>query len=121
MWRLPVGQADAIVSCCRAVCVLSEAYVHACQRRLHLLLRLLPSPPLPALPLISLLVCWPAVCHPALLCPACSLEHGTPDAVFPNNWFSTHPAGEAAGGCQQDTLVFYPMKCPNRWVCWVKH
>ncbi|KAL4856191.1 hypothetical protein ACK3TF_003331 [Chlorella vulgaris] len=43
-----------------------------------------------------------------------SLEHGTPDAVFPNNWFSTHPAGEAAGGVKQDTLVFYPMKCPNR-------
>lgn len=43
-----------------------------------------------------------------------ALEHGTPDAVFPNNWFSTHPAGEAAGGTQQSTLVFYPMKCPNR-------
>ncbi len=42
------------------------------------------------------------------------LSHGTPDAVFPNNWFSTHPAGEAAGGTQEDTLVFYPMKCPNR-------
>lgn len=45
-----------------------------------------------------------------------SLAHGTPDACFPNNWFSTHPAGEAAGGVGQDTLVFYPMKCPNRWV-----
>jgi hypothetical protein len=22
------------------------------------------------------------------------LSHGTPDAVFPNNWFSTHAAGE---------------------------
>ncbi|KAL4451603.1 hypothetical protein ABPG75_007265 [Micractinium tetrahymenae] len=43
-----------------------------------------------------------------------SLSHGTPDAVFPNNWFSTHPAGEAAGGVKRDTLVFYPMKCPNR-------
>ncbi|EFN55864.1 hypothetical protein CHLNCDRAFT_145449 [Chlorella variabilis] len=43
-----------------------------------------------------------------------SLSHGTPDAVFPNNWFSTHPAGEAAGGVKHDTLVFYPMKCPNR-------
>ncbi|PRW20869.1 hypothetical protein C2E21_8675 [Chlorella sorokiniana] len=43
-----------------------------------------------------------------------SLDHGTPDAVFPNNWFSTHPAGEALGGVQKDTLVFYPMKCPNR-------
>lgn len=28
----------------------------------------------------------------------------TPDAVFPNNWFSTHP----------DTLVLYPMKAQNR-------
>lgn len=43
-----------------------------------------------------------------------SLLHGTPDAVFPNNWFSTHPAGEASGGLGEDTLVFYPMKCPNR-------
>ena len=44
-----------------------------------------------------------------------SLEHGTPDAVFPNNWFSTHPAGEAAGGTTDSTLVIYPMKCPNRY------
>ena len=43
-----------------------------------------------------------------------SQEHGTPDAVFPNNWFSTHPTGEAAGGVKQSTLVFYPLKCPNR-------
>ncbi|KAK9815839.1 hypothetical protein WJX72_010576 [[Myrmecia] bisecta] len=43
-----------------------------------------------------------------------SQAHGTPDAVFPNNWFSTHPRGEAAGGVQESTLVFYPMKCPNR-------
>jgi hypothetical protein len=28
-----------------------------------------------------------------------------PDAVFPNNWFSTHPSGEA---------VFYPMKSASR-------
>jgi hypothetical protein len=42
------------------------------------------------------------------------LAHGTPDAVFPNNWFSTHAAGEADGGVQADTLVFYPMKHPNR-------
>ncbi|KAL6778292.1 hypothetical protein ACKKBG_A17635 [Auxenochlorella protothecoides x Auxenochlorella symbiontica] len=27
-----------------------------------------------------------------------SLAHGTPDAVFPNNWFSTHAAGERGGG-----------------------
>jgi hypothetical protein len=29
----------------------------------------------------------------------------TPDAVFPNNWFSTHPDG---------TLVVYPMMAPSR-------
>lgn len=40
-------------------------------------------------------------------------HHGTPDAVFPNNWFSTHQAGETGG---QSTLVLYPMKCPNRQV-----
>ena len=28
----------------------------------------------------------------------------TPDAIFPNNWFSTHPG----------KLVLYPMKAPNR-------
>ena len=43
-----------------------------------------------------------------------SKAHGTPDACFPNNWFSTHAAGEAAGGVNKKTLVFYPMKCPNR-------
>ncbi|WIA32530.1 hypothetical protein OEZ86_003343 [Tetradesmus obliquus] len=42
------------------------------------------------------------------------LRHGTPDAVFPNNRFSTHTAGEAAGGVSRPTLVLYPMKCPNR-------
>jgi N,N dimethylarginine dimethylhydrolase, eukaryotic len=42
------------------------------------------------------------------------VAHGTPDACFPNNWFSTHAAGEALGGVQSDTLVLYPMKCPNR-------
>ncbi len=45
-----------------------------------------------------------------------SEAHGTPDAVFPNNWFSTHAAGEAAGGVTENTLVLYPMKCPNRCV-----
>jgi hypothetical protein len=30
--------------------------------------------------------------------------HGTPDATFPNNWFSTHPG----------TVVYYPMKAPSR-------
>ena len=34
----------------------------------------------------------------------------TPDAVFPNNWFSTHTDLE----CGQCTLVLYPMKVPNR-------
>ncbi|KVD00539.1 citrulline utilization hydrolase CtlX [Burkholderia ubonensis] len=32
-------------------------------------------------------------------------EHDTPDSVFPNNWFSTHPGGHVA---------LYPMTCPNR-------
>lgn len=32
-------------------------------------------------------------------------EHNTPDAVFPNNWFSTH---------DNDTLVLYPMLAANR-------
>ena len=40
--------------------------------------------------------------------------HGTPDAVFPNNWFSTHAAGEAGGNVTENTLVLYPMKTPNR-------
>ena len=46
------------------------------------------------------------------------LEHDTPDAVFPNNWFSTHPKGESRGALQQSTLVYYPMKCPNRYMIW---
>ncbi len=41
-------------------------------------------------------------------------EHGTPDAVFPNNWFSTHAAGEGGGAVRENTLVLYPMKCENR-------
>ena len=36
--------------------------------------------------------------------------HDTPDAVFPNNWFSTHTDLE----CGECTLVIYPMKVPNR-------
>mmetsp|Transcript_1413 Transcript_1413/g.4899 ORF Transcript_1413/g.4899 Transcript_1413/m.4899 type:complete len:565 (+) Transcript_1413:75-1769(+) len=32
-------------------------------------------------------------------------RHGTPDAIFPNNWFSTH---------QDGTFCLYPMKVPNR-------
>ncbi len=43
------------------------------------------------------------------------IHHGTPDAVFPNNWFSTHQAGE--GDEMGSSLVLYPMKCPNRQVC----
>eukprot|EP01125_Pyxidicula_operculata_P002080 TRINITY_DN12030_c0_g1_i1.p1 TRINITY_DN12030_c0_g1~~TRINITY_DN12030_c0_g1_i1.p1 ORF type:complete len:612 (+),score=114.36 TRINITY_DN12030_c0_g1_i1:40-1875(+) len=34
----------------------------------------------------------------------------TPDATFPNNWFSTHPAGEVA----EPTVALYPMKTPTR-------
>jgi len=34
--------------------------------------------------------------------------HGTPDACFPNNWFSTHVTEN--GGA----MVLYPMKVPNR-------
>lgn len=40
-----------------------------------------------------------------------TLSHGTPDAVFPNNWFSTHPASETGG---QSAMVLYPMKTKNR-------
>ena len=36
--------------------------------------------------------------------------HDTPDACFPNNWFSTHTDFE----CGECTLVLYPMKVPNR-------
>lgn len=32
-------------------------------------------------------------------------DRGTPDAIFPNNWFSTHAPG---------TLVLYPMMAPSR-------
>ena len=32
-------------------------------------------------------------------------ENDTPDSVFPNNWFSTHPGGHVA---------LYPMCAPNR-------
>lgn len=34
-----------------------------------------------------------------------SPKEGTPDAVFPNNWFSTTPSGK---------LILYPMMAPNR-------
>jgi len=36
--------------------------------------------------------------------------HDTPDACFPNNWFSTHTDLE----CGESSLVLYPMKVPNR-------
>lgn len=34
-----------------------------------------------------------------------AIDQNTPDAVFPNNWLSTHPSG---------MLVTYPMYCENR-------
>ncbi|ELR22849.1 uncharacterized protein ACA1_396550 [Acanthamoeba castellanii str. Neff] len=45
-----------------------------------------------------------------ILLHAAERHHNTPDAVFPNNWFSTHPAAETG----RSTLVFYPMKTPSR-------
>jgi len=36
--------------------------------------------------------------------------HNTPDSVFPNNWFTTHPVTEQ----KEATVVFYPMKTPSR-------
>ena len=39
-----------------------------------------------------------------------SEAHDTPDAVFPNNWFSTHGGGEV----DKSTLVTYPMKSESR-------
>lgn len=50
-----------------------------------------------------------------------SMAHGTPDAVFPNNWVTTHAAGEAGGGVAERTLVLYPLKCPNRWAPHAPH
>ena len=47
-------------------------------------------------------------------------QHGTPDACFPNNWFSTHPAEEGprgGGSCGPPPgprLVTYPLAVPNR-------
>jgi len=41
-------------------------------------------------------------------------KHGTPDACFPNNWFSTHPHEEVPGPDGGGTLVLYPLKCENR-------
>lgn len=42
------------------------------------------------------------------------IAHGTPDACFPNNWFSTHAADEGGRAQGGRSLVLYPMKCPNR-------
>jgi hypothetical protein len=49
-------------------------------------------------------------------------EHRAPDAVFPNNWFSTHIG---ANGCP--CFVLYPMKPPSRRnerrheiICWLR-
>eukprot|EP00124_Ichthyophonus_hoferi_P002225 Ihof_evm5s143 gene=Ihof_evmTU5s143 len=38
--------------------------------------------------------------------------YNTPDAVFPNNWFSTHAPTETNTG--ESTVVFYPMKTESR-------
>eukprot|EP00123_Amoebidium_parasiticum_P008238 comp18669_c0_seq1/m.20327 comp18669_c0_seq1/g.20327 ORF comp18669_c0_seq1/g.20327 comp18669_c0_seq1/m.20327 type:complete len:854 (-) comp18669_c0_seq1:232-2793(-) len=38
--------------------------------------------------------------------------YGTPDAVFPNNWFSTHASTEFES--KESTVVFYPMKTESR-------
>ena len=43
-----------------------------------------------------------------------SAVHDTPDACFPNNWFTTHAIGEARGAVTENTLVLYPMKNANR-------
>jgi hypothetical protein len=39
-------------------------------------------------------------------------DPAAPDAVFPNNWFSTHGIEE----CVEPTLVLYPMRWPSRRV-----
>ena len=48
-----------------------------------------------------------------------SLAHGTPDACFPNNWFSTHPRGEASGGVGKSTLAgpCPHVDCPSHEYC----
>eukprot|EP01112_Ceratiomyxa_fruticulosa_P012427 TRINITY_DN343_c0_g1_i1.p1 TRINITY_DN343_c0_g1~~TRINITY_DN343_c0_g1_i1.p1 ORF type:complete len:332 (+),score=68.87 TRINITY_DN343_c0_g1_i1:199-1194(+) len=42
--------------------------------------------------------------------PPTSVDDVRPDAVFPNNWFSTHRQPET----DESILVLYPMKVPNR-------
>jgi hypothetical protein len=39
-------------------------------------------------------------------------HHNTPDALFPNNWFSTHTTSELDQSVP--TMVLYPMKTPSR-------
>jgi N-dimethylarginine dimethylaminohydrolase len=39
--------------------------------------------------------------------------YGSPDALFPNNWFSTHPVSEDPNK-KENLLVLYPMKAPAR-------
>lgn len=45
-------------------------------------------------------------------------EPHTPDSIFPNNWFSTHPPYETdpdgEEGEEKSTIVLYPMFAPNR-------
>ena len=44
-----------------------------------------------------------------------SPQHGTPDACFPNNWFSTHPVAEGPRASEgRARLVTYPLAVPNR-------
>ena len=85
----------------------------------------LPPPPMPALPSLPPKPALPHTHPPPHACPLPpppyaqvhlfehSLAHATPDACFPNNWFSSHPSGEAAGGLRESTLVLYPMKVRN--------
>lgn len=41
--------------------------------------------------------------------------YNTPDAVFPNNWFSTHPPAEDTNEkSPKSALILYPMKAPSR-------
>ena len=42
-------------------------------------------------------------------------EERTPDAVFPNNWFSTH----AQDSPDKYSIVLYPLKAgSSRWLIW---
>lgn len=60
---------------------------------------------------------WQALCEAGVNVSLWShgAKQGTPDALYPNNWFSTHAAtGLAAGRTDAATLALYPMKPPNR-------